>query len=133
MQRREFLVGALATAVAATVATPALSSILGSLKPVEPEDYCVKFSDVLWEACNKRVKFANIADIRTVLANHWLESRNQGKKLHLIVDMKHMADRVNDTRYFPSTYIADKVSVKNPDGTYKMIKDRTKVIEHAKA
>lgn len=57
----------------------------------------------------------------------------QGKNFHLFVDMKLMADRVNDTKYFPSFYSADKVSVISIDGTYRLIKDRTKVIEHAKA
>ncbi len=132
MKRREFLVGALATAVAATVATPAVSSILDSMKPMELEDYCVKYSDVLWQACNISYRKTDInvraAAMRSVLYKHWHEARMQGKNLHLIVDIKEMADRLNDTRYFPSTYIADKVSIRSMDGTLKMIKNREKFI-----
>ena len=142
MQRREFLIGTLATAVVATVATPALSSVLDSLKPVELEDHCVRYSDVLWEACNISHRattiyeshiFAHARAVKSVLDKHWLEAKTQGKNFHLYVDMWQKAERVNDTRYFPSAYAADKMSIKLPDGTYKLVKDRTKVIKHAEA
>ena len=134
MKRREFLVGAAATAVAAIVATPALPAIL---KPVDPEDYNVKYSDVVFEAMNRthgtpksELTDARVFAIRGIMNRHWLDAKEQGKNLHLYVDFGRFHD-FEVKRPIYAYYMSDKISLIQRDGSYKLVKDRTKVIEHA--
>jgi hypothetical protein len=139
MKRREFLVGAVATAVAATLSFPAMAdtTLAEILKSVEKEDYNVRYSDLLWETYNASYPNPDITAraraMKSVLERHWEQSRLEGKNLHMYVDMRDMAVRITETKYYPATYIADKVSVIMPDKSYKLVKDRTKVIEHETA
>jgi hypothetical protein len=132
MKRRDFLVGGVAVVAASVLKLPSMAAVLKPIEPVEKEDYNVKYSDALWELGNIRHRFGNSFAARSqamksILDRHWEQSRLEGKNLHLYVDMKLMADRINETRYHPATYIADKVSVINPDGTYRMIKNRNRI------
>jgi hypothetical protein len=135
MKRREFLIGTAATAVAAIaqIPLPALA------KPVEPEDYIVRYSDVLLEMSNVSRKFAaiDVPNVRPFIIRGIMErekraAKAQGRPLHLYIDMGKFWPPMWK-RPTPGHYISDKISVIQSNGTFQLVKDRTKVIDHAKA
>jgi len=125
MNRRELLIGAVA--VASATALPALAAPM-------PSELIIYSDDLLAEAhrlgCKDR-SWSYLKAVEHVTRKYRKQAHDNGQILHIRSNVRyHAPTPENAVYYLPmrSGYIADKISVIMPDGSYKVVKDRSRVI-----